>query len=121
MAYNFTITRGDTVVLTLTVTQNGAVYNLTGSTVRMVAKRNPADLDAAATFNKSSPSTGIALTDAANGIATITLSPSDTTGLPTGYKWILFYDVQVTTAGGAIFTVIDGEILVKPSITETTP
>jgi hypothetical protein len=120
MPFNFTMTRGDNATLTLTVTQNGAAFNLTGCSIRMVAKRAYSDADGSAVFVRTVGS-GITITDATNGIASITIAPNNTSGLPRGYRTILVYDVQVTTGTGSVFTVIDGELVVKPDVAETTP
>lgn len=120
MSQNIQMRRGDTYVFTLNVIQSGAAYNLTGSTVRMTAKRDYNDADGSATFTRSSPSTGIVLTSPTLGIATVTISPASTSSLPAA-EVILYYDIQVTDSSGNVFTVVDGLLKVLPDVSITTP
>lgn len=65
------LVRGDTAVLNVTITDNtGAAFNLTGYTIKFTAI-------GAATITKNTTS-GITITDATGGKATITLSSTDT-------------------------------------------
>ncbi len=120
MSQNLIVKRGDTSIFGLTVTQSGAAYNLTGATIRMTAKWNLADADGSAVFFRTSPSTGISITSAAGGLATITLSAANTSSLP-ATPVNLFYDVQVTDGSSNPFTVQDGILTVLPDVSVTTP
>jgi hypothetical protein len=120
VATNLIMTRGDTYTFTLAVTQAGVAFNLTGCTLRMTAKYNVTDLDSAAVFSLTSPSTGIAITNAAAGLATVSIPPSGTSTLP-GAQIPLFYDIQVTDSSSDVYTVASGTLYVQPDISITTP
>ena len=93
-----TIHAGDTVKINYTVMLNGAPVNLTGLTLKWAARRSFSD---------------ITYTDPANGIAQVTLLPSDTASLavsvPATYYWTLrLYD------GTNVYTVAEGVLEVHP-------
>ena len=75
---DLTITRGDERTLSVAVLNpNGTPANLTGKRVLWAAKRHPSET---AVVSKSSTAGGITVTDAANGLATVTILPADTSG-----------------------------------------
>jgi hypothetical protein len=114
-----TMFRGDTAQFQIAVTDvDGHPVNLTGCSLWFTAKIDPTSLDAAAQFQKKTPSTGIAITDAANGIAVITMLAADTSSL-TGDQ-TLECDVQLKDGTGAIQTVARGQIKVLADITLST-
>lgn len=117
---NLLMTRGDTFTFNLTVTQSGAAFNLSGVTLRMTAKWSYADADNAAVFTARSPSNGIVITNAGGGLATVTLAPAMTSGLPPA-QVNLYYDIQVTDGSGNIYTIAAGVLTVSPDVTLTTP
>lgn len=119
MAVNLSMTRGDTFSFTLTVTQSGAVYNLTGCSIRMTAKYDPADVDASKVFVRTIGS-GITVASPATGIAVVALAAASTSSLP-AVPVPLFYDIQVTDGSSNIFTVVSGTLTVLPDISITTP
>ncbi len=120
MSQNLTMRRGDTATYTVTVTQAGAAYNLTGSIMRFTAKWAFTDSDGDALFARTSPSSGITFTNAAGGIASVTLAPANTSTLP-GSEVRLNYDIQVTDGSGNVYTVIDGLLIVLPDVSIATP
>ena len=112
--------RGDTFQFTLTVTQNNAAFNLTSATIRMTAKWRYDDADVDAVFTVSTSTSGIVITNAAGGLATVTLVPSKTSSLPAN-RVDLYYDIQVTDASNNVYTVTDGTLIVLPDVSVTTP
>lgn len=112
---DFTIYRGDTIVLNIAVTAGGVVYSLVGCNMWFTAKWAFKDLDVAAVFQKTIGS-GIVLTSPANGLATITILPADTAILPNS-KVLLLYDCQVKDASGKIYTVSYGNLIFLPDVT----
>lgn len=115
-AKNLSWTRGDTVLIDLAFTQGGAPYDLTGATVKMVAKKDANDGDPGAVFSKSSALTGIAIVSAVGGTATVTINPNDTVSLSSNGTSLLFFDVQVTDSGGGVHTAASGSIIIYPDI-----
>lgn len=114
---DFTIYRGDTVSLNITITASGEAYNLTGKSMWFTAKTSYAVADPG-TFQKTIGN-GITIVSAANGRATIVISPSDTNSLGNS-KTALVYDVQVKDASGNIYTVASGNLIVVPDVTRAT-
>lgn len=108
--------RGDTLRIDHTVTQGGAALNLTGKTLRFTAKRSHADGDAAAVFTKMIGS-GITVTNAVGGLASTTISPADTSGLP-ALAQLLVWDLQLVD-GSNVYTVETGTLLVSPDVSVT--
>lgn len=92
---NLQMTRNNDYSASFQVLQNGTAVNLTGGTLRMTAKWKYSDLDASAVFQISSPSSGITVTDAANGKANFTIARAKTTSLPS-HQVNLYYDLQLT-------------------------
>ena len=111
--------RGDTTSFTVTCSDDeGGVLDITGAVLWFTAKNNPTDTDAQAVFQHYSPSNGIVLTDAANGIATITMAESDTSGLDGDTT--LYWDVQCVDALGGIQTLARSVITITTDITVAT-
>lgn len=113
---DFTIYRGDTVALNITITASGLAYNLTGKTMWFTAKTSYSIADPG-TFQKKLGS-GITVTDAANGRAQIVISASDTNSLGNS-KVALVYDCQVKDSSGNIYTVASGNLIVIPDVTRS--
>lgn len=104
--------QGNTLVLTVTlVNKDGSVYPITGSTSSMKVKR----------FNGSEVlslgiGTGIAYTNAAGGIMTVTITPAQMLTLPT--ETPLKYDIKLSQSSGAVVTyIVRGTIVVTSKIT----
>ena len=96
-----TVMRNDDLPVTITFTDaNGVAVNITGSTCFFTVKANNTDLDAAAKIAKS---WGAHL-DPVNGITTFNIVPTDTVNLLGKY----YFDVQLKTAAGLIYTPIHG-------------
>jgi len=112
------MSRGDSRRWNFAATQNGAVYSLAGASLWFTAKKRITELDAVAVFQKTL-GTGITVTDAANGLGYIELSPSDTSGLSAA-KWNLEFDLQCRDSAGKIYTLAFGKLTVYPDVTITT-
>ena len=112
--------RGDTTEFTVAATDaDGAVLDLTGAVLWFTGKLNETDTDANAQFQHNSDTIGgIELTDADQGIATITMLAADTEEL-TGTT-LLFYDVQCVDALGGVQTLAKGQIQILVDITVNT-
>lgn len=105
--------RGNTKAFNVTVTQNGITYDLDNAAGLYFTART--DAGAEPLFSKSL-SDGITITNAAGGLATITLAPADTAGLPSR-PVTLKVDLELETDSGAIHTVYYGTLAVEPDIT----
>lgn len=114
------MSRGDSRKWTFAVTYSdtGAVYSLAGASMWFTAKKRITDADVAAVFQKTIGS-GITLTDAANGLGYIELSPADTSALSSG-KQNLEFDLQLKSSAGKIYTVAFGKLTVYPDVTLST-
>lgn len=107
---------GDEATWLVTVTdQAGTPINITGATSRFTGKLRATDVDAAAIFSKTTGA-GITLTDPTNGVASVTLSDTDTTTkLAPGRTHLLQFDWRVTISGTTM-TVAYGDLLVEPAM-----
>ncbi len=123
-SFNHRITRGDTKRFNLKLTRkdaNGVAQpeNLTGTVLWFTAKERVSDTYANALIRKSNASLGgIVVTDAAQGLATLTISPADTSGFT--QSKILRADIQLQTAGGDVETVAEGTLEIELDVTDTT-
>jgi hypothetical protein len=111
MSLNLALTREKTGVFFLTAVQSdGSPQSLVGSTIYFHA----AAQDGFA-INKSSPSSGITITDASGGLATLTIMPSDTTALsPTG---VYAMPCELTLGnGGALYELNTGTLTITPNV-----
>jgi hypothetical protein len=112
---NITMSRGDRLDLTLRVTLSKSPYDLTGCSLWFTAKQSYVDADAAAIIQKTVGS-GITVTDAQKGIAAIVVLPADTEDLD-GAKVNLYWDVQLETASGDVWTIVKGNLIINPDVT----
>lgn len=108
------INRGTTYTIGVAYQRNGVAETLVGATVRFTAKTTEfsTDLtDADASISKN-------VTDGtADGLATITINPADTSSLTPG-KY--FYDIKVEDASGNIYKIDEGTIKLDGSPTNRT-
>jgi len=108
------INRGTTYTISVAYQRNGEAASLVGATVRFTMKTaeyttDVTDADASVAKN---------VTDGtAEGTATITLNPSDTSGLTPGK---FFYDIKVQEADGSIYKIDEGTIKLDGSPTNRT-
>jgi hypothetical protein len=113
--FNVSAKRGDTIRLLITCTRAGSPVNLTGASIWATFKRSISDTDAAATTIQKTLDNGIVVTDAANGLAVVTLDPADTASLT---KETTFEgDIQVREADGIVTTVADGSLFIALDVT----
>lgn len=88
-----------------------AAINLTGCTLASQIRKTQAATDVLATWT-------ITVTDAANGKATLSLSPTITTSMPvtpSGTYWK--HDVLLTRADGTKIRVLEGDVEVDAAVT----
>ena len=109
----FTFDQGaDTSIELHLVDKNGAAKNLSGHTVTAKIKKNYADSAGEATAFT------VAITNAASGIATLSLTNSQTAALKTGRH---VYDVELSFQDSSSNTIIErileGRIQVTPQVT----
>lgn len=108
---NFDVFRNDYKKFTLTVTDNGLPFDLTGCTVSFTVKASPTMLDTSAIIQKNV----VSHINAVGGITNIELSSSDTASLIPSKSY--YYDCQVSTGDYKKFTVAKGFLNIKQDIT----
>lgn len=112
MITNFTMTAGDYKTLVVTIKDaEGAAVNISGATILWQAGRS---FGKASTISKST-SSGISITDGANGQYTVTLDASDTDSMSGTY-----YHESEMTLNGVKTTVLTGTMKVHPALIEAT-
>ena len=110
--YNATIDQGATWSVTVTYKNaNGTAINLTGYTAAMQVRQQYSSETADLTL--TSPSNGIAITPL-TGVVVITMTASQTRALEEGYY---VYDVELTSSGGLVDRLIQGQLTVAPEVT----
>ena len=101
------IMRGDTEVFVINLEDTaGNPINLTGDTFASQIRYNKDDTTIAASFSA-------AITNAANGVVTLTLSSAASAALNDG---VAYWDLQ-RTSGGSVSTVIAGKCTVLADVT----
>lgn len=108
---DLTAKRGDTLVLRLTITENGVAVNITAWTFWLTIKTKETDADVSAVIQKKVTSH----TDPTNGKTAIIASASETDVLLGKY----FYDVQYKDDAGVIVTPVSGIINFTRDITRS--
>lgn len=121
---NYTMYRGDTLILSITVTQTlegeTTPVDLTGASLWMTAKRKPTDKDNQAVFQMTTPTDIVIDGDPTSGRAMITVPPEATASITYASDEAavtLVYDIQVKTQTGIVQTVAVGKLLVNRDIT----
>lgn len=84
--------------------------NITGVTARWQLAANIGD---APLLSKTSPASGIVITDPENGLLTVTVPKEDTANLAVGAYW---HEVQLDDADGNRTTVLQGRLYVKDQL-----
>ena len=109
-----TIIRGDTRTITATFTDSSNVaLNLTGGEVFFTANASDAPVDDTSAIIQKDISSFAAPT---TGVATITLSATDTNVTPGTY----FYDCQFVSPGGVVTSLAKDKLIIKGDITRRT-
>lgn len=115
---NLLITNGDNEIIDIAVHDvDGQAFNLTGCDLLFTAKTYTADSDDNAIVRKT-VGDGIAIASPPSlGLATVALSPSDTTSFPNiGPRYYYYWDLRLTTSTGGIITVASGILRVSETI-----
>lgn len=123
MANNLSMYRGNTLKLDFTVTDEGGLtVNLSNAKVWFTAKAVRSDADNDADFQKSATeptaAQGITWTDAANGEFQVEIQPGDTAGQP-DTDTELFWDCQLKTSAGEVYTLKQGKLFISPDVTQS--
>ena len=113
--YNIEIQQRATFTLQVTYADpNGVPIDLDGSTIRMDVRAKP---DSTSTlFSLSSPSNGIVITDAPNGVFTITITDEQTSAPSAPIDGV--YDVVVEDSAGAKSRILEGRALFTVGVTQ---
>lgn len=113
------MSRGDDKEWNATITKDidGSATNLAGCTLWFTAKYGTGDADPGV-FQKKTGGLGIVITDATNGLCTISVAKTDTSGIA-GETW-LQYDLQIRDSLGKIQTFVRGRIHVLDDVTVST-
>lgn len=129
MATQLDMIRGTTAIFQTTVHYLSS-SGLTGYSAWFTAKRDAADPDTSAVWQKTLAGGSISAGSPVAGtgqyagyydaVLTTTVLPADTETLPAGYATTLVYDVKVKDAGGIETTVDGGTILVAADVTQAT-
>lgn len=114
---DLTVKRGDTTTLSVAAKKgDGTAQTLVGKLLTFTAKDSLADPDPGV-FQKTIGA-GIVVDNAAGGLATVTIAPSDTSGF-TGPRTLL-WDIQMTDqVTGDKKTLDEGKLYVRPDVTRT--
>lgn len=111
------IKRGDTETITATaVNANGDDYSLVGLTVWFYAKSAFDIADGSGEIELVTGGSGVTVS---GNVATATIAPTDTSGLP-NRRTPLYYEWQVKDGVGAIYTLASGWLIVEPDIVRAT-
>lgn len=107
-------TAGDSLLLSFAIEDpvTGGAMNLTGASLKFgLSSFDTGSIAATTTLEKTSPTSGIAITDATNGLCEVTINPGDIQ--VAGSYW---YELQVITSAGASYTVARGRLFAEPAI-----
>ena len=105
---NLTVDQGSTFSASIDITDTeDNILVLTGYTVAGQIRKTY-DSSTAVSFAAS-------VSNAANGEVTISLTPAQTNALVAG-RYV--YDVEITSAGGTVTRVIEGQLEVTPGVTQ---
>jgi len=113
---NISLVRGDTYRERFVVTDLlGVPIDLTGAKLYYTIKTNYEQPDPGV-LQLTSPTSGITIVDAPNGVAELTITASQTDVLqPMSY----LYDMQIKLQDGTIATLVSGTLTVLPDVTRT--
>lgn len=106
--YNFILEQGATFSRRLTVQENNSALDLTGYTGR-AQMRSTHDSDSIAL------SFTVAISDATNGILSMSASATSTASLTPGQY---VYDVEIESSAGSVTRLLQGTVTVNPEVTK---
>lgn len=110
-AQNFEIYQGDDLALEVTVKNaDGTPKDLTGATIRWALHTTN---KAAVPKLSKAISTGIAVTDAAGGVFTVTIARADTAALKAG---VYYHEAEITDAASKRATVLTGKATILQAL-----
>ena len=113
MIQNFEMTAGDDKTLVITVRDaNGNPVSITGASIKWQCARS---FGKASSISKTT-SSGISITDGANGVFAVTLDDTDTESLVGNF----IHEAQVTASDGSISTVVSGTMKINKALIEAT-
>jgi len=105
--YNFVLDQGATFTRQLTVKENGSAMNLTGYSVASKMRSTHDTSTVAGTFTCT-------ISNASGGIITISMTSSTTANIEEG---MYVYDLEITSSGGTVTRLMEGNITVNPEVT----
>ena len=111
------VNRGTTFNITVNYKTNGVATTLVGATLFFTVKSAEFDTDltdASAVLQKTKTTYVSTGDDAANGVAVITILPTDTQAVTPG---TYIYDIRVKNAAGAIYKLDEGKLVLDGSPT----
>lgn len=108
--YNITIEQGATFTLQFTIKTGSTPWDLTGYSARMQVRTS---VNASATLVSLTSGSGITLGGVA-GTVTVTIPATDTDNIIAGRH---VYDLELESAGGEVWRVLEGKCTVKPEVT----
>lgn len=109
--YNLNIDAGATFSLSITWKDaNNNAVDITNYTARMqIRKTYNSDT---AMVNLTTENGGISLTNAANGVLSVNITPAQTAALSNG-----FYDLEIESPTGVVSRLIQGSVMVSKEVT----
>ncbi|HEY3320889.1 MAG TPA: hypothetical protein VGP72_10530 [Planctomycetota bacterium] len=113
---DLTWTRGDTLAISITVTDGAEPINLASAHAIMTAKANIADADENALFQIDDTGGDITFPTPEAGEMVVTVPPEATKDLADD-KLAGVYDVQVTLQDGSVYTVLSGALTLSADVT----
>jgi hypothetical protein len=127
IAQDIKILRGDDETLQSIVTLNNTAFNLTDCNLWFTVKKSLRDSDEDALFQKTLDNSGIEIRDAVSGEISIYINQLDTANLQIPENLVerdvidfideYYYDLQVLTPSGNIYTAARGRFLVAFDVT----
>jgi hypothetical protein len=113
---NLIMKRGKTLPFSATCTSNGVPFDLTGASLKFLAKRNVADADGSAVITKTTAGGGIVVPTPTNGVAQVQILAADTQSLA-NEETVLVWELQVTSSSNP-FTVAAGLLTIEPAVVQ---
>lgn len=112
--YDILIEQGATFEAQMTYKDSaGTGINLIGYQIRMQARAKHSDT--ATVLDLSTATSGITLTDAANGVFSLNLSANETAALTANQ--FLVYDIEIESPAGVVTRLTQGNITISPEVT----